>query len=83
MKLSPDGKIKLYNHAGTVDEASIIGLTPGAGSLETKDRTDRSTDGCFTMNAAADVGAAEAHHLMLFVLNNVEITRVTATWEPV
>jgi hypothetical protein len=73
----------LADGTGTVDEASIIGLTPGAGSLETKDRTDRSTDGCFTIDAAADVAAADAHHLMLFVLDDVVITQVTATWDPV
>jgi hypothetical protein len=28
------------------------------------------------------VAAASAHHLMLFVRNQVSITQVTATWTP-
>jgi hypothetical protein len=67
---------------GTVSEASIIGLTPEAGALETKDKTDRTTNGCFTITPTADVAATGAHQLMLFVLDTVLITQVTATWTP-
>ncbi len=67
---------------GAVDEASIIGLAPDGASLETKDQTNRTTAGCFTITPSAVVGAASAHHLMLFVTDSVLITQVTATWAP-
>jgi hypothetical protein len=67
---------------GTVDEVSIIGLAPDGASSETKDTTDRTTDGCFTITPSAVVAAASAHHLMLFIRNIVSITQVTATWAP-
>jgi len=67
---------------GTVSDASIIGLTPEAGSLETRDRTDRTTNDCFTITPTPDVAATGAHQLMLFVLDTVLVTQVTATWTP-
>jgi hypothetical protein len=66
-----------------VDEASIIGLAPDGAASETKDTTDRTTDGCFTITPSTVVAAASAHHLMLFVRDIVFITQVTATWTPV
>jgi hypothetical protein len=68
---------------GNVDEASIIGLAPAGVTSETKDTTDRTTSGCFTITPSAVVAAATAHHLMLFVRNGVSIRQVTATWTPV
>jgi hypothetical protein len=68
---------------GMVDEASIIGLAPDGAASETKDTTDRPTDGCFTITPSTVVAAASAHHLMLFVRDIVFITQVTATWTPV
>jgi hypothetical protein len=67
---------------GLVDEVSIIGLAPDGASSETKDQTDRTTDGCFTITPSAAVAAASAHHPMLFVRDIVFITQVTATWTP-
>jgi len=66
---------------GVVDEASIIGVGDDTTSTaEVKDRTDRTSDGCYTLTADAEVSARSTHHLMIYVVGTVMITEVTATW---
>jgi hypothetical protein len=75
-KAQVDGKI----------EASIIGIGNGEPgdplelAVETKDRTVRDSAGCFEITPDADTAARRTHHLMLFVIDDVQIGEVTATW---
>lgn len=66
---------------GVVDEASIIGVGDDTTvEAEVKDRSDRTSDGCYTLTADAEVSARSTHHLMIYVVGTVVITEVTATW---
>jgi hypothetical protein len=67
---------------GYVDEASIIGLGAPGVSIETKDTTDRTVDGCYTIVPDAATAGRKAFHLMLYVVGEVHIQQVLATWSP-
>lgn len=79
----------LVGATGVVDEASIIGIGNGeAGDplelgVETKDTTVRDSAGCFEITPDADTASRRTHHLMLFVIDDVQIGEVTATWQAI